>query len=81
MCALISAVEVSCAFYTIPIDKLYNNVILLLFQVDSKYDAGLYEEAKKASRTALILNIIGMVVGSVLTIIFTAIIIGALASS
>ena len=40
-----------------------------MLQVDSKYDAGQYEEAARASRIALILNIIGIVVGSVLAII------------
>jgi len=46
----------------------------MLLQVDSKYDAGQYAEAARASRIALILNIIAMVVGFVLAITVTIIV-------
>jgi len=44
---------------------LHTSVNVCNSQVDSKYDAGKYEAAKRASRIALILNIIGLVVGIV----------------
>ena len=43
-------------------------------QVDLKYDAGKYEAAKRASRIALILNIIGIAVGIVVLILLVIVV-------
>jgi len=49
--------------------------------VDSEYSAGNYEEARRASNTAKILNTIGIAIGSISLVTFIILVVASLAAN